>query len=97
MVKKGFPHEEGPFVESLDEALKTFHVERQAYYGGTFVGKHIHTTLKVYDIQFCSLTSSYYKGADTRIFPIPKNRGGIFKEIGRPDRMNMSIIQEVVL
>ena len=45
--RKGFPQEEGPFVRSLDTALKTFAVEQQAYYGGTFVGNHVHRTLKV--------------------------------------------------
>ena len=46
-MRKGFPQEEGHFVESLDLALKDFHVERETYFGGTFVGNHIHTTLKV--------------------------------------------------
>jgi hypothetical protein len=34
-------------VKALDGALKSFKVERQAYYGGTFVGNHVHKTLKV--------------------------------------------------
>lgn len=38
---------EGPFVEGLDKALASFNVYRQAYYGGTFIGNHIHRTLKV--------------------------------------------------
>ena len=41
------PRNEGPFVKSLDRILASFHVCRQAYYSGTFVGKHIHTALKV--------------------------------------------------
>lgn len=28
-------------------ALASFHVCRQAYYSGTFVGNHVHTSLKV--------------------------------------------------
>lgn len=44
---KGFSLKDGPFVKDLDEALKSFKVERQAYYGGTFVGNHVHKTLKV--------------------------------------------------
>ena len=47
IVKKGFPVEEGPFVRALDDALQSFNVQRQAYYGGTFVGNHVHRTLKV--------------------------------------------------
>lgn len=47
-VKKGFPNEEGPFVGCLDLALQSFNVHRQAYYGGTFVGNHIHRSLKVH-------------------------------------------------
>ena len=43
--KKGFPQED-PFVESLDQALKSFRVER------TFVGNHVHTTLKVYTVLY---------------------------------------------
>ena len=38
---------EGPFVRCLDDALASFNVERQAYYSGTFVGNHVHRTLKV--------------------------------------------------
>ena len=41
------PRNEGPFVKNLDRTLATFNVCRQAYYSGTFVGNHIHTTLKV--------------------------------------------------
>ena len=40
--------EEGPFNKGLDGALKSFHVQREAYYGGTFVGNHVHRYLKVY-------------------------------------------------
>ena len=48
VVKKGFKSEEGPFANSLDKILFSFNVERQAYYGGTFVGNHVHRSLKVY-------------------------------------------------
>ena len=34
-------------MKNLDSTLASFHVCRQAYYSGTFVGNHIHTTLKV--------------------------------------------------
>ena len=47
-IHKGFTAQEGPFVKSLDDALASFNVERQAYYGGTFVGNHVHRALKVY-------------------------------------------------
>lgn len=47
LVKK----KEGPFVVGLDEALASFNVQRQAYYGGTFIGNHIHRTLKVIGTQ----------------------------------------------
>jgi hypothetical protein len=42
-----FSREEGPFVQALDEALSSFNVQRQAYYGGKFIGNHVHCTLKV--------------------------------------------------
>lgn len=50
-ISKGFSLEDGPFVKALDSALKSFKVERQAYYGGTFVGNHVHKTLKVWWLQ----------------------------------------------
>lgn len=47
-LKKGMSRKDGPFVRCLDAALATFHVHRQAYYSGSFVGNHIHRALKVY-------------------------------------------------
>ena len=35
-------------MRALDDALALFHVEREAYYNGTFVGNHVHRCLKVY-------------------------------------------------
>ena len=46
-LKKGFNKEDGPFVRKLDKALSSFNVQRQAYYSGTFVGNHVHRSLKV--------------------------------------------------
>jgi hypothetical protein len=39
--------EGGPIVRGLENALKSFNVERQAYWSGAFVGNHVHRTLKV--------------------------------------------------
>ena len=47
VVAKKFPRSDGPFVKSLDSVLSSFHVQRQAYYSGTFVGNHVHSCLKV--------------------------------------------------
>lgn len=47
IVKKGFDRENGLFVKSLDKALRSFYVERQACCGGTFIGNHVHKALKV--------------------------------------------------
>lgn len=44
---KGLARKDGPFVQSLDSTLASFNVQRQAYYSGTFVGNHVHRTLKV--------------------------------------------------
>ncbi len=44
---KKFPNETGPFVKGLDNALKSFNVDRTPYYGGTFIGNHVHRSLKV--------------------------------------------------
>ena len=46
VLNEGFHKEEGPFVKALDRALASFNVQRQAYYSGTFVGNHVHRTLK---------------------------------------------------
>ena len=46
-LEKDFHKNEGPFVKALDTALASFHVHRQAYYSGTFVGNHVHRALKV--------------------------------------------------
>jgi hypothetical protein len=62
-MRKGFNKEEGPFVRALDRALSSFNVERQAYYSGTFVGNHVHRTLKVqytYMVYTCTCTACRY-------------------------------------
>lgn len=46
-IAKGFKLHDGPFVKELDTALASFNVHRQAYYSGSFVGNHVHRTLKV--------------------------------------------------
>ena len=35
-IVKKLARNEGPSVHALDQALASFHVERQAYYSGTF-------------------------------------------------------------
>eukprot|EP00731_Ephydatia_muelleri_P025489 Em0017g572a len=46
-LEKDFHKNEGPFVKAHDTALASFHVQRQAYYSGTFVGYHVHKALKL--------------------------------------------------
>lgn len=46
-LSKDLTRKDGPFVRSLDDALASFNVHRQAYYSGSFVGNHIHRALKV--------------------------------------------------
>ena len=41
-LQKGFPLKDGPFFNQLDVALQSFNVERQSYYGGVFIGNHVH-------------------------------------------------------
>ncbi|KAL5460235.1 hypothetical protein EMCRGX_G033664 [Ephydatia muelleri] len=54
-VEKGFKKHEGPFVQGLDTALQSFKVKRQQYFGGVFVGNHIHKALKPSNISImCS-------------------------------------------
>ena len=40
----GFSSVDGVFVKALDNAVRTFNEERQAYYGGTY---HVHSSLEV--------------------------------------------------
>ena len=47
VTNKEFAAHDGPFVQGLDNALQSFGVHRQQYFGGTFVGNHIHKALKV--------------------------------------------------
>eukprot|EP00731_Ephydatia_muelleri_P031478 Em0022g992a len=44
VTSKEFALHDGPFVKGLDEALQSFKVQ---YFGGVFVGNHIHKTLQV--------------------------------------------------
>ncbi len=55
---QGFKTHDGPFVRTLDSTLKSFNVVRQAYYSGTFVGNHVHRTLKV-KFTYYSLLTDY--------------------------------------
>ena len=48
VVQNGFSMHDGPFVKGLDAALQSFHVHRQQYFGGAFIGNHIHKTLQVH-------------------------------------------------
>ena len=47
MLEKGFLLTGGPFVKGLDLALQSFHVHRQQYHSGAFVGNHVHKSLQV--------------------------------------------------
>eukprot|EP00731_Ephydatia_muelleri_P001906 Em0001g1906a len=49
--KLGFSNKEGPFVKALDDALQSIGVHRQQYFGGAFVGNHVHQALKECNIQ----------------------------------------------
>ena len=35
------------FVKELDLAMQSFHVHRQQYHSGAFVGSHVHKSLQV--------------------------------------------------
>eukprot|EP00731_Ephydatia_muelleri_P013198 Em0007g508a len=50
-LEKGFPYKEGPIVKALDDALQSFSVQRQQYFGGAFTGNHVHKTLKESNIE----------------------------------------------
>ena len=50
MLRNSYPADKnvGPCASSIDETLCNLGVERQAYYGRSFIGNHCHKMLKVY-------------------------------------------------
>ncbi|KAL5479168.1 hypothetical protein EMCRGX_G022658 [Ephydatia muelleri] len=54
---KEFALHDGPFVKGLDEALQSFKVQWQQYFGGVFVGNHIHKTLQL-GIDYSAMAAS---------------------------------------
>ena len=46
-LQNGFPLKDGRFFKQLDVALQSFNVERQSYFGGAFIGNHVHKALQV--------------------------------------------------
>ena len=58
IISKGVSTEAGVFVRALEKALKEFHVQRQAYWSGAFVGNHVHKTLKVNNIQLVPVSTT---------------------------------------
>eukprot|EP00731_Ephydatia_muelleri_P009645 Em0005g231a len=65
VVTREFPLNEGPFVKELDMALQSIGVHRQQYFGGTFVGNHVHKTLKLPNIN--TLCSAICKLAESSL------------------------------
>eukprot|EP00731_Ephydatia_muelleri_P025532 Em0017g615a len=65
VVTREFPLNEGPFVKELDMDLQSIGVHRQQYFGGTFVGNHVHKTLKLPNIN--TLCSAICKLAESSL------------------------------
>jgi hypothetical protein len=59
-VAKSFSKSDGPFVGNLDQARKSFHVEKEAYFGGTFVGNHVDSCLKVHTLEYSVYVGSTF-------------------------------------
>lgn len=47
ILKKEFDLNDGPFVKGIEESLDAIGVHRQKYFGGIFVGNHVHKILQV--------------------------------------------------
>ena len=60
MAPMDFPCGEGPCVQSLDRVLKLMKIERQAYFGGAFVGNHVHKCLKASFFVYMSDSEKQY-------------------------------------
>ena len=61
LVKRGYSEKEGPFVKALDTALQSFGVQRQQYFGGAFIGNHVHKALKVNCAMHVPMNNSHWK------------------------------------
>ena len=46
-IQMDFNLEEGPYIKGIESCLTSLGVCRQWYYGGIFVGNHVHKILKV--------------------------------------------------
>eukprot|EP00731_Ephydatia_muelleri_P019270 Em0012g95a len=60
-VNKGFKMDDGPCIKRVQSCLDSFGVCRQRYYGGIFVGNHVHIILKPSNIEelcSCILTAT---------------------------------------
>ncbi len=57
-INKGFSLKNGPFITALNASLQEFKVATQAYYGGTFVGNHVHKCLQVKNNHLLPYTAS---------------------------------------
>ena len=55
VTSKEFALHDGPFVKGLDEALQSFKVQRQQYFGGVFVG--ITTSTRHYRLESSKFSS----------------------------------------
>ena len=45
--EEGVEWKAGPFVKRFDSALQEIGVQCQQYFGGAFIGNHVHKALKV--------------------------------------------------
>ncbi|KAL5481284.1 hypothetical protein EMCRGX_G021417 [Ephydatia muelleri] len=50
-LQNGFPLKDGRFFKQLDVALQSYNVERQSYFGGAFIGNHVHKALQPKNIE----------------------------------------------
>ncbi|KAL5503641.1 hypothetical protein EMCRGX_G010620 [Ephydatia muelleri] len=63
VTSKEFALRDDPFVKGLDEALQSFKVQRQQYFGGVFVGNHTHKTLQDH-VRFVGLNANHMRTSD---------------------------------
>jgi len=62
-VTKGFNIDEGPCIKCTEKCLNDIGVCHQRYYGGIFVGNHVHTILKVYEAAYSNIYNESYISA----------------------------------
>ena len=65
---------EGPTAASLDKALQSFGVQRQAFHGKTFIGNHVKKCLQVINLGFVNFETDFHLNQRYDHYHFPVNQ-----------------------